>query len=306
MGFFKNVVTFGASTRIDSKVEEFEDLQYEYESLYQKMESKKESVNEILEKVVKIKVKSVKSLNKINKISKNLKGKDREFVYRSLGTDLEIVDFSQIESTLNAAKIAMNTTKSISSGIGTALGTWALVSTFGTASTGTAIAGLSGVAATNATLAWLGGGAVAAGGGGIAVGTAVLGGLVAIPALALTGIFSHVQANKKIKEIEKQMNKVIKAIDQIHSNIFQLDLINERSEELIISLDKANDVFIQEFKRTYKEIYKIPILSKALKWTRKNILRRNYFSKKDFENIAYIGGIASDFAILIDTKVFED
>ncbi|MET1180554.1 hypothetical protein ABG775_21695 [Peribacillus simplex] len=306
MGFLKNVVTFGASVRIDSKVEEFEDLQFEYESLYQRMESKRESVNKTLEKVVEIKVKSINSLNKINKISKNLKGKDREFVYRSLGKDLETVDFSQIESTLKAAQIATNATKGISSGIGTALGTWALVSTFGTASTGTAIAGLSGAAATNATLAWLGGGAVAAGGGGIAAGTAILGGLVVIPALALTGIFSHVQANKKIKDIEKQMNKVIKAIDQIHSNILQLDLINERSEELIISLDKAIDIFNLEFKRAYKEIYKIPILSKSLKWTRKNILRRNYFSKKDFENISYIGGIASDFAILIDTKVFED
>ncbi|MED3835918.1 hypothetical protein [Peribacillus frigoritolerans] len=306
MGFLKNVVTFGASVRIDSKVEEFEDLQYEYESLYQRMESKRESVNKTLEKVVEIKVKSVNSLNKINKISKNLKGKDREFVYRSLGKDLETVDFSQIESTLKAAQIATNATKGISSGIGTALGTWALVSTFGTASTGTAIAGLSGAAATNATLAWLGGGAVAAGGGGIAAGTAILGGLVVIPALALTGFFSHVQANKKIKDIEKQMNKVIKAIDQIHSNILQLDLINERSEELIISLDKAIDIFNLEFKRAYKEIYKIPILSKSLKWTRKNILRRKYFSKKDFENISYIGRIASDFAILIDTKVFED
>jgi hypothetical protein len=102
------------------------------------------------------------------------------------------------------------------------------------------------------------------------------------------------------------MGKVIKAMDQIHSNIFQLDLLEERSEELMVALEKANDVFNKEFNRVYKEIYKYPVLSKWLKWTRKTILRRNYFSKKDFENIAYIGGIASDFAILIDTKVFED
>ncbi|MDM5329849.1 hypothetical protein [Neobacillus sp. CF12] len=217
-----------------------------------------------------------------------------------------LINFNQIETTLNAAHVAMNATKGVSSGIGAALGTWALVSQFGVASTGTAIAGLSGAASVNATLAWLGGGAVAAGGGGMAVGTAVLGGLVAIPALAITGIFSHVQANKKINEIEKQMNKVIKAIDQIHSNILQLDLVDDRSDELIVALHKANDVFNKEFKRVYKEIYKYPVLSKALKWTRKTILRGNYFSKKDFENIAYIGGIASDFAVIIDTKVFED
>ncbi len=62
-----------------------------------------------------------------------------------------------------------------------------------TASTGTAISTLSGAAATNATLAWLGGGSLAAGGGGVALGTAVLGGIVAGPALA---IFGHIVGNK--------------------------------------------------------------------------------------------------------------
>lgn len=49
-----------------------------------------------------------------------------------------------------------------------------VATTFGTASTGTAISTLSGTAATNATLAWLGGGALAAGGGGTAAGSALL------------------------------------------------------------------------------------------------------------------------------------
>lgn len=306
MSFLKNVVTFGASGRIEKKVEEFEDLQYEYETLFQNMEKKRANVNQTLETVISTKVTSVKALNKISKISKNLKGKDREFIYRSIGKDFETVDFDQIDTTLNAAQIAMNTTTGVSSGIGTALGAWALVSTFGTASTGTAIASLSGAAGVNATLAWLGGGSLAAGGGGIAAGSAVLGGLVAIPSLAIAGIFSHVQANKKIKEIESQMSKIIKTMDQMQNNILQLDLLNERSKELIIALKKAQDVFDQEFHRVYKEIYKYPILSKSIKWTRKHIFRGNYFSKKDFENIAYIGGIASDFATLIDTKIIEE
>src|SRR4051812_31220551 len=174
MGFIKNVVTFGASGRIDKKIDELEDLEYEYNSLYREMERKRENVNTTLEKVVKLKVQSVKSLNKISKISKNLKGKDREFIYRSLGNDFESVDFDQINATLTAGQMAMNATKGLSTGVGTAVGSWALVSTFGTASTGTAIASLSGAAATNATLAWLGGGAAAAGGGGMAAGSLAL------------------------------------------------------------------------------------------------------------------------------------
>lgn len=62
-----------------------------------------------------------------------------------------------------------------------------------TASTGTAISTLSGVAATNATLAWLGGGSLAAGGGGMALGAMVLGGIVVGPALA---IFGHIVGNR--------------------------------------------------------------------------------------------------------------
>ncbi len=88
-------------------------------------------------------------------------------------------------------------------GLSTALGTWALVGTLGSASTGTAIATLSGAAATNATLAWLGGGALAAGGGGMVVGALVLGGVVLLPAMAIMGIFSHIGASKRIAEIEK-------------------------------------------------------------------------------------------------------
>lgn len=49
-----------------------------------------------------------------------------------------------------------------------------VATTFGTASTGTAISTLSGAAATKAALAWLGGGALAAGGNGLAAGTALL------------------------------------------------------------------------------------------------------------------------------------
>lgn len=49
-----------------------------------------------------------------------------------------------------------------------------IATTFGTASTGTAIAALSGAAQVNAAMAWLGGGALTAGGGGVAVGARVL------------------------------------------------------------------------------------------------------------------------------------
>lgn len=80
----------------------------------------------------------------------------------------------------------------LGSGAALAFGAYSGTMMFATASTGTAISALSGAAATNATLAWLGGGSLAAGGGGMALGTAVLGGIVAGPALA---IFGHIVGN---------------------------------------------------------------------------------------------------------------
>lgn len=100
-----------------------------------------------------------------------------------------------------------------------AFGAYSAATTFGAcATTGAAIGTLSGAAATNATLAFLGGGALSVGGLGIAGGTAVLGGLVAGPALAIMGciIGAKAKANKdeaysnlaKAREFEENVKTV--------------------------------------------------------------------------------------------------
>lgn len=82
-----------------------------------------------------------------------------------------------------AAVVLGGITRSVGAGAAAASAVYGAVGLLGAASTGTAIASLSGAAASSATMAWLGGGALAAGGGGMALGTVVLGGLVAGPAL---------------------------------------------------------------------------------------------------------------------------
>jgi len=69
----------------------------------------------------------------------------------------------------------------------TGAGLYGLAGSIGVASTGAVIGGLSGAAAESATLAWLGGGALAAGGWGMAGGMVVLGGVVAAPVFLITG-----------------------------------------------------------------------------------------------------------------------
>lgn len=304
MGFFKNVITFGASGRIEKKINEYDGYVKEYKNTYSNLEKRRKEVNKVLEKVMKEKVNSLKSLKKIDKISKNLKSKERTFDQSEIKLSNINDNFQIIENVISIGDAAMSATKGVASGVGTALGSWALVGAYGTASTGTAISALGGAAATNATLAWFGGGSIAAGGGGMAAGSLTLGGIVAIPALAVAGILSHLKANKKINEIEEKIYEIRTVISQIKDNLLLMNATEERAKEVIDSLIKARAVFNRELNKSYKKIYPIPLISSIIKSIRKNILRMNYFSKKDMEEIQYIGQIATNFADIIDSKVF--
>lgn len=304
MGFFKNVITFGASGRIEKKINEYDGYVKEYKNTYSNLEKRRKEVNKVLEKVMKEKVNSLKSLKKIDKISKNLKSKERTFDQSEIKLSSINDNFQRIENVISIGDAAMSATKGVASGVGTALGSWALVGAYGTASTGTAISALGGAAATNATLAWFGGGSIAAGGGGMAAGSLTLGGIVAIPALAVAGILSHLKANKKINEIEEKIYEIRTVISQIKDNLLLMNATEERAKEVIDSLIKARAVFNRELNKSYKKIYPIPLISSIIKSIRKNILRMNYFSKKDMEEIQYIGQIATNFADIIDSKVF--
>lgn len=123
------------------------------------------------------------AIDRIEKYINTLANTPKEFI-KELGViKLNIKEFNdaiRIEKENASANLKGGATAAAGIGVGGAVATlgpttaMAIATTFGTASTGTAISALSGAAATNAALAWLGGGAVAAGGGGMAAGNAFL------------------------------------------------------------------------------------------------------------------------------------
>lgn len=118
-----------------------------------------------------------------------------------------------------------------------------IATTFGTASTGTAIASLSGAAATNAALAWLGGGAVAAGGGGIAAGQFFLAlagpigwGLAGI--LGVGGGFFAIHNNKKVAEkAEYFLCEIKPKIADLERKLQELSNLYIETEKLLPAID---------------------------------------------------------------------
>jgi hypothetical protein len=119
-------------------------------------------------------------------------------------------------------------------------GASALASSIGVASTGTAIGTLSGAAAHSAFFAWLGGGAIAIGGGGMALGAVIFGGIVAAPALLIGGFVLGGQGEKALTDAKKFEADVDVAIAQINTFMAMLDRLERRFSELENIIDNLN------------------------------------------------------------------
>ncbi|MBS3938789.1 MAG: hypothetical protein KGZ50_09510 [Peptococcaceae bacterium] len=124
-----------------------------------------------------------------------------------------------------------------------AMGAYGTVGTVATASTGAAISGLSGVAATNATLAWLGGGALSAGGFGMAGGMVALGGIALGPALAIGGFMMAGKAEKAVTEARSYEAEVDVAIAEIEKASIGLKAIRSNAAELQNVIERLVDTF---------------------------------------------------------------
>ena len=127
-----------------------------------------------------------------------------------------------------------------------AFGAFGAVGTFAAASTGTAIASLSGAAATNATLAWLGGGALAAGGGGMAAGAAVLGGIVAGPALAIFGCVVGAQASAKLDQAKSNLAKAREVEAKLNAATTALNGLTEQAKLFTKLTNDMCEIFIPQ------------------------------------------------------------
>jgi hypothetical protein len=138
---------------------------------------------------------------------------------------------SMEKTSMTASEILHGGVSSLASGALAGAGVYGSVMTLGAASTGTAISSLSGVAATNATLAWLGGGSLAAGGGGMALGTTVLGGLIAGPAILISGIIADGKADEALTKAEEFEAEVDIACEKMKTQISNYQAIQVRCNE---------------------------------------------------------------------------
>lgn len=210
---------------------------------------------ELMDSIGKQELEILKSFDTFSDIIEKIQGRPEFKAYKRDGVKLPDYVAEELKKVSAGAGVLLGgiggATVGTAGGFAAAGATTSAVIALGTASTGTAISSLSGVAATNATLAALGGGSIAAGGGGMALGTAVLGGATLGVGLLVGGIIFNVtgsklsnradEAYKQAKRTEEEVNRIVGYFDELLSaaKFFKISLtdIEKQYRKRLSTLD---------------------------------------------------------------------
>lgn len=209
------------------------------------LENKRLDTNHSLEALGRTKVEIFSSQIKylVDEIKKRKAAKSLLKDFEQTISELNLPEMEKMVS--SSLAIEKGLASGVTSGALMGLGAYGSVGMLASASTGTAIASLSGAAATNATLAWLGGGALSTGGLGMAGGTAVLGGLVAGPAIAITGLVMASKAEEAVTKARAYEAEVDQAIEKIKTMENVLVGVQANAKEMQLVLKKLSVAFDQ-------------------------------------------------------------
>ena len=165
------------------------------------------------------------------------------------------------------------------------------VGALATASTGAAISGLSGVAAANATLAWFGGGALSAGGLGMAGGAWILGSIVTGPVLAIGGMVMSAKSKEALANAKAKAAEAGKAIEQMKTVEAATHLIQTRAEQIHALLHGLWDQLRQSLPTLER------VVAREQEWSRLTSAER--------EVVAAVTSMAYLIRQLIDAPLFD-
>lgn len=202
------------------------------ERIAESLNPKIANTNENFDRLGRVELEIFNSFKFISEMSEKISNyNDVDFKEQSVnGYSIPKFDPEEVRMISNFAATLLDGMSGIAAGTigGLAAGgmTAAAVSAFGTAGTGAAIAGLHGIAATNAILAFLGGGTLAAGGGGMAFGSWVLGWITLGIGFLIKGGRDHFKGKKDLAAIKEYFNciKIIeKALPQIYQRLAEID-----------------------------------------------------------------------------------
>lgn len=224
--------------------ETMEDAKARNNSNMERFREHNERTTESLDELGKLELKTAESFGEFSDLIEKIQNRPEFKAYNK--NDITLPKYNK-EDLKNTASLAGATLSSfMAGGLGGSLAGAAvsgLASFVGTASTGAAISGLSGVAATNATLAWLGGGSLAAGGGGMALGLAVLNGASLGLGLLVGGAIMSSKGDKAVKQADEALDQVLEAEEKVNAVCKFLDELRSASSSYLRSIEKVSKIY---------------------------------------------------------------
>jgi hypothetical protein len=105
------------------------------------------------------------------------------------------------------------------------------------------------------------------------------------------------------RELKVREVKVLSIIDQLKKTLLQLELMELRCRELLVSIVKALEAFSYEFKAVKRKIYPFSIFSRIRKSVR-SFRSGVYYTPGDLRELAALGSLTVNIVNMVETPVF--
>lgn len=237
-----------------------EAAQYRYNSCMRKMEDKNKKTIDRMDKLGKLELEILKNFDEFSDVFEKIKNRPMFKKIDKNGVEIPAFDGKRLKEVYVGAGVLLGGIGGAGAGAaggiaagGIAAGgaTTATVMALGSASTGTAISTLSGAAATNATLAALGGGSLAAGGGGMALGSMILGEATLGVGLLVGGMIFNFTGNKlsdKADEAMQEVRSIEKKANTICNYLDELKTISMKYYDSLVSVKNIYEKYLLKLK----------------------------------------------------------
>lgn len=208
---------------------------WKHERAVNRYEEKNKETTALMDSIGKRELKIVASFKTFSDIIEQIQGRP-DFNIQLGGMDLPQYQFDELRKLSNGVvEILGGITATGVAGSLAASGVTAAAAS-GVASTGTAISSLSGAAATNATLAAIGGGSLASGGGGMALGSAILGGATLGAGLLVGGAIMNLTGSKLSDQADEAYRQASRTEEQVDKIVSYLKELTDVAESFELSL----------------------------------------------------------------------
>ena len=107
---------------------------------------------------------------------------------------------------------------------------------------------------------------------------------------------------RDIRELKQKGLMILALIDGIRKKLLQLDLLELRCREIMLSIEKVMEAFSHESRIILRKIYPFGIFSLFYR-TLRSLFGNAYFSLCDMESIAALGNITSHVLKIADSPI---